>query len=115
MNTRNLKEIMMQANDPGNYHKYLFGMFATDGALQLATTYHCFWFLDMIASYQQVISKEDFQIWTLRKNTDSSAWIIAEDGNGKILVKQEIKYTNFKMEQATVWVEGKVILLSSEH
>ncbi len=90
-------------------------MFATEGALQLAITYRCFWFLDMIASYQQVISKEDFQIWMLRKNADSSAWITAEDGNGKVLVKQEIKYTNFKMEQATVWVEGKVILLSSEH
>jgi len=115
MNTRNSNEAIMQANGPDTYHKYLFGMFATDGAMQLATAFHCFWFLDMVASYQQVISKEDFQIWTLKRNTDSSAWITAEDGNGKILVRQQIKYTNFKMEQATVWVEGKVILLSSEH
>jgi len=115
MNTGNSNETIMQASGSGTYHKYLFGMSATDGVLQLATTYRCFWFLDMVASYQQVISKEDFQIWTLRKNTDSSAWIIAEDGNGKVLISQEIKYTNFKMEQATVWVEGKVILLSSEH
>src|SRR5437899_1539193 len=99
MNTRNSNQTTMQAHDPGTYHKYLFGMLATDGALQLATTYCCFWFLDMVASYQQVISKEDFQIWTLIKNTDSSAWITAEDGNGKILVRQKIKYTNFKMEQ----------------
>ena len=115
MNTWNSNEIIMQANSPDTYHKYLFGMFATDGAMQLATTFHCFWFLDMVASYQHLLNKENLQMWMLRKNTDSSAWVIAKDGNGKVLVKQKIKYTNLKVEQATVWVEDNVILLSSEH
>ena len=105
----------MQFSGTGTYQKLLFGMVVTDSAMQLATTYQCFWFLDMVAAYQHMLKKEDFQIWMLRKNADSSAWVIAEDGNGKALMKQEIKYTNFRMEQATVWVEGNVILLSSEH
>src|SRR4051812_24886197 len=113
MNTTTSKETFRQLNASETYHKYLFEMVATDGAMQLATTCQCFWFLDMVAAYQQLLKKEDFQIWMLRKNADSSAWVIAEDGNGKVLVKQEIRYTNFKTEQATVWVEGNVILLSS--
>jgi len=115
MNTTTSNETIAQVNGSETYHRYLFGMVATNGAMELATTYQCFWFLDMVASYQHLIKKEDFQIWKLRKNADSSAWVIAEDGNGTVLVKQEIKYTNFKTEQVTVWVEGNVILLSSEH
>src|SRR3954464_4153237 len=115
MNTSKSNETIMQFSGSDTYQKYLFGMVVTDGAMKLATTYQCFWFLDMVAAYQHLLKKEDFQIWMLRKNADSSAWVIAEDGNGKVLVKQKIRYTNFKMEQATVWVEGNVILLSSEH
>jgi hypothetical protein len=115
MNTSRSNETIMQFDGSGTYHKYLFGMVATNGAMQFATTYQCFWFLDMVASYQHLLKKEDFQIWMLKKNANTSAWVIAEDGNGKVLIKQEIKYTNFRMEQATVWVEGNVILLNNEH
>src|SRR4051812_19754808 len=94
MNTTTSNETIKQINGSDTYQKYLFGMVATDGAMQLATTYQCFWFLDMVAAYQHLLTKENFQIWKLRKNAGSSAWVIAEDGNGKVLVKQKIKYTN---------------------
>lgn len=82
--------------------------------MQFATTYQCFWLLDLVAAYQYQLTKISFQLWTLRKNMDSTAWLIAADINGKILIRQHIKRTDFEVTEATVLVDDKIILLSSK-
>jgi len=114
MYTIKTNEPLLQFNSSKSYHRYLFGMVITDAVMEFATTHQCFWLFDMVASYQYQLHKDTFQVWTLKKQTDSSAWIVAEDSNGKILIKQQIKRTHFEVNQATVLVDGKVIMLSSE-
>lgn len=96
------------------YHRYMLGLLLTSGAKAMADTFECYWFIDVIASYQPKM-KDDFQVWTLTKNIDRSADVICTDGNDNILKRQHIPYTDFKVGSAVLWVEGNVILLPSEH
>lgn len=88
-----------------NYYKYFLGLIITDGVKELATRFECFWFIDIIASYQKDLKEEGFQSWTLRRK-NQRATITCTNENDKILIKQEIKYRDFKPMKAIVWVEG---------
>ena len=96
------------------YHKYSFGLTITDGALALAERFSCFWFLDIVASYQSHLSNEEFQVWKLTR-VGSSAVITCTDGNDNVLETQKIPFTDFEPDEATVWVEFGTCLLPSEH
>ncbi len=109
-------EEMSSFNGSEHYHKYGFGMLLTDGALAMCETHSCFWWADIICSYQKYLRAEEFQCWTLGRNEDSSAIVLCTDGNNRLLVSQEVPWTDFKPDCATLWVEGNsVILLPSEH
>ena len=90
-------------------------MLYTDGVRALCSEFECYWFLDVIVSYQHQLSHEEFQVWTLQKEGDVSAIVKCSDGNGNELVAQQIPFTDFKASKATVWVEFNVALLPSEH
>lgn len=113
---------MINANDQlreytstDSYYTYLCGLLITDGAKALADQFECYWFLDIIASYQPQLKVEEFQVWTLMKKEDNSAVVSCTDGNDRILKTQEIPWTDFKVDTATIWVEIGVALLPSEH
>lgn len=113
---------MINANDhlkgftgTDNYYEHLLGMVYTDGIQALCEQFECYWLLDLICSYQPQLRKEDFQVWSLGVNDDDSATVICTDGNNNILKTQEIPFTDFKAKEATIWVEGRTILLPSEH
>jgi hypothetical protein len=97
------------------YYEYMCNMLVTNGAKAMADMFQCYWFLDIIASYHYNLKHEEFQVWELRKIQDSSALVICTDGNDRELAKQDIPFTDFKADTATLWVEAEVILLPSEH
>jgi hypothetical protein len=112
----------MNANDQfrdytctDHYYRSLFGMLYTDGIQALCTEFECYWLLDLICSWQPGLKSEDFQVWSIGVNEDESAIVICTDGNDKVLKTQRIPYTDFKAKEATIWVEGNVVLLPSEH
>lgn len=99
------------------YFPYLNGMHLTDGTGALGKKFHCFWFLDVIASYQDDVrlGTEEPQIWKLIKNPDGSADVICTDGNKKELVRQHFEGTDFSEDEATVYVANRIAYLPSEH
>ena len=119
---------MINANDAlhehtcsDNFYKYNFGLVISEGTLSMAQTFSCFWWIDIIASYQGKLSKpESFQVWIL-KRTGSSAVVTCTDGNDKQLISQRIPFTDFEPDVDTLWVEGDgeegnmVCILPSEH
>jgi hypothetical protein len=112
----------MNANDElqnhtstDGYHKYTMGLVITDGAKALADKFKCYWFLDIVASYQKKLKGHEFQVWHLVKYGEYKATVICTDGNDKLLVKQHIPFTDFTANEATVWVGLDCILLPSEH
>jgi hypothetical protein len=113
---------MINANDQlreytctDNYYTYLGGLLITDGVKALADRFECYWFLDIIASYQPQLMEEEFQVWTLKKNEDDSAAVSCTEGDDRVLKIQLISWTDFKPTTVTVWVECSVALLPSEH
>jgi hypothetical protein len=81
----------------------------------------CAWLLDVILSYQGSprIRAEDFQVWKIRA-FKNSAIVAASDGNGRALVAQRIKFTDFPVERLTLWavrneLGGVTVMLPSEY
>jgi hypothetical protein len=110
----NANDFLKEHTCTDNYYRYNFGLVITDGAKALADKFACYWFLDIIASYQPQLKKEEFQVWTL-KRTGSSAIITCTDGNDNVLKTQKISWTDFEPTEATVWLEFGTALLPSEH
>jgi len=111
----------MNANDElsrhtgtDNYYQHNFGLVYTDGIKAFCDRFQCYWFIYVIVSYQPTLKNEEFQVWSLGKNEDSSAVVICTDGDNKVLASQDIPFTDFEADECTVWVECGVILLPSE-
>ena len=110
----NANDSLKEHSSSENYYQYNFGLVITEGARALAEKFSCFWFLDVIASYQGQLKKEEFQVWTLKRK-GSSATITCTNGNDLVLKTQRIPWTDFEPDEATVWVESGTALLPSEH
>ena len=90
----------------------------TDGTKYLAENAECFWMMDAIASHLCEIGTSDWfaQVKVIAK--DSRATMIYDDGNGNEHASQEIPYTDFPLNNITLyacWDGGHwVIMLPSE-
>jgi hypothetical protein len=111
----------MKANDSlkhytctENLYQHRFGITFTDGVRALCDMFECYWFLDIVTSYQPELKGEESQVWELKRHINGTATVICTDGNDKILKQQDIPYTDFKADEATIWVEFDVALLTSE-
>lgn len=108
----------MKANDQlkeyfatEQYHRFTSNLLLTDGAKAMAEKFKCYWFLDIIWSYQipKVLKKCDgFQVWKLKKKADGSAVVRCEDGDKKKIVSQTIPYTDFEANEAELWLKEVV-------
>lgn len=93
----------------------------TDGVKVMAEMCEAFWLVADILACQltQKAKREAFQTWILTLNTEgksSNALLVGENGNGKLIAKLEIPYTDFPLpEGITLFLEDGVLLLPSEH
>ena len=90
----------------------------TDGARYVADTAGGYWLLDVIALVQprnKRIAEEAFQVWKLMVHDDRSATLTCDDGNGTIIYTQHIPFTDFALEEITLYFTDNVILLPSEY
>ena len=98
----------------------------TDGAKHLADkagviSGTAYWLIDILASYQREkpVKEEPFQVWKLRVK-ESEGKITCDDGNGHILVSQDIPFVDFALDEATLYVSsddynGIIVMLPSEY
>lgn len=101
----------------------------TEGVRAIANNAESYWFLDIIASYQNKLKKEGFQVWKLereylytivndvrfvtqRKNCFN---VVCEDGNDNVLIKQYIPFSDFPFDIYTVWYIDDLVLLPVEY
>ncbi len=101
----------------GNYYKHMFGIMYTDGVQYLAESADAYWLIDLVASYQfdMKVKKEEFQVYKLKVNPDKTAIVEISDGNDNIIATQKILYTDFPLDEITLWFSNKVCYLPSEH
>ena len=90
----------------------------TDGAKYVADRAGAHWLLDEIAliqPYDKQVAAEEFQFWKLVVRHDQTATLTCDDGNGKVVYKREIEYTDFPLDEITFYFTNNVIYLPSEH
>jgi hypothetical protein len=49
------------------------------------------------------VAAEEFQVWKLAVRPDRSATLTCDDGNGNIMFTKEIKYTDFPLDEITLY------------
>lgn len=90
----------------------------TDGAKYIAEACDAFWLMDLFASHLPAYKDEGFAVLYL-KVKDGKAVVQIEDGNGKVLKKQKIEYTDFPLDQIVLYCcpqdDQFVLMLPSEY
>ncbi len=90
----------------------------TDGAKYLAEHGEAYWLLDQIAlaQHDKRLAREEFQLWKLIVEQDGdSAVLTCDDGNGLILYREDIEFTDFPLPEVTLYCVNNTILLPSEY
>lgn len=91
----------------------------TDGTKFLADQAQCYWMMDAIASHLAEIGTADWFVLVKTTVKNSKALMVYEDGNGHEYARQQIPYTDFPLEEITLYAcwdgEHWVIMLPSEY
>ena len=90
----------------------------TDGAKYVADRAGAYWLLDEIAfaqKFQARVAAEAFQMWKLRVRPDRKALLTCDDGNGAVVWRKTLEYTDFPLEEITLYYTDRTILLPSEY
>lgn len=97
-------------------YKYILGLKITEGVKFASETAKCWWFADIIASYQhdERIRDQEFQTWILTVENNKGV-VVATDGNKNELIRQDIPYTDFEYSELTYWCVNGIILLAAEY
>ena len=89
----------------------------TDGVKELAEKCEAFWLIDLIISHQchKAANLERFQVWDLKRVKDNAFTIVATDGNHNKVTTQEIPFSDFPYDLATVWLVDGCLMLPCEY
>jgi len=112
-------DIINHAGGTQGYHKYSpFKHFPviTDGVIALAEAAGCYWLLDIIGSYQTANRLDPhFQVWKLVVDQDSNTGIASGYNDTDLAVSQEIPFTDFPLDELTLYLMDGVILIPAEY
>ena len=107
-----------------SYWRHLGPIVMTDGAKYLADHAGCYWLYDIVFSVLPKLRGEGFCAVHLTVNLPNHVGrVVIEDGNERVLYEQRIPYTDFPLDEITLFLEdgevggkpAKVLLLPSEH
>lgn len=83
----------------------------TDGVKYLADKAGAYWLIDAIASYQadkrvkQNKMLQGIQFWKLEVKDGKGVLTCVEDTGRKPVIRQEIEFTDFPLDEVEIWVE----------
>lgn len=94
------------------YKDYVY----TEGVRHLAERAGAYWLMDYILSYQldPKLVVQPFQVWKLVVQDDSGT-VTIEDGNDNKIATLSLNYTDFPLDEITLWLIDKTLLLPSEY
>lgn len=102
------------------YHIHQLGKLSinlTDGCDYVRNEAEAYWLFDAILSHQltSIVNKQKFQVWRLKKQKDDTWSLVCKDGNMNILAKHRIEYSNFLIDEITIWLVNGVAMLPTEY
>ena len=114
-----LKSELKQFTGTSKYYRIDRKTLLTDGTFYLCTQTGAFWLMEVFSSHL-IELKPDEWFAVLRLDVCSySAKVVIENGNSNVLATQEIEYTDFPLNQITLYAcwdsEHWVLMLPSEY
>ena len=113
----NLKAELAQFTGTIDYHKHWLKLIYTDGVKYLVEKAGAYWLLDSIALYQEKCLTDpmlrEIQFWRL-KVQDESGVLTCERDKDDIFLTEEIIYTDFPLDEITLYLENGILCLPSE-
>src|SRR5271169_754414 len=96
-------DTMSQFHGSENWYRHglVRSILFTDGAKYVADTAGAYWLLDEIAlaqKFEPAVQGEEFQVWKLTVQPDSTATLTCEDGNDHTVFTKAIPFTDFPAE-----------------
>lgn len=119
--TKTLKKAdLLQFTGTENWYRHAFvrSVLYTDGAKYVAEAGGAYWLLDEIAFVQKshtALAAEEFQVWKLTVHPAQSGTLTCEDGNGNVILSKPLEYTDFPLDEITLYYTNNAILLPSEY
>jgi hypothetical protein len=119
MSKEEIQNIINHSIGTTAYHKFsaIRGFpVITDGIKAVAEASNCYWLLDVIGSYQ-IDKKLDkaFQVWKLEVNTEENSGVVRGYNDTKLIITQEIPFTDFPITEFKLFLMDGVILLPNEY
>ena len=109
-------EYVGHCNGFEKHYRHWMGRYSySEGVKFVADTCECRWLIDAIISHQNpkmIKACDGFQCWTLKKK-DKGAVLTGGDGN-RVLVTQNIEFTNFPIDEIEFYIENTIIMLPEE-
>ena len=115
---KNANHFFGSSNGSENLYRHSFTHFVyTDGVKSMVQECKAYWLIDLIISHQiyDVVKKEPFQVWDLKKVEGNHFSIVCTDGNHNKVTSQEIPFSDFPYDLATVWLVDGCMLLPTEY
>lgn len=102
------------------YHSHRIGNLKinlTDGCDYLRQEAKAFWLFDALLSHQTQakVKNEPFQVWRLKKQSDDTWLLSCEDGNKNLITEQRIEFSDFPLEEITIWLVDSIAMLPTEY
>jgi hypothetical protein len=112
-----LASLAMHTGSESVFRHWTRRLVYTEGVQHLAEQAGAYWLIDLIASWtlEPKMRDEEFVVWKLSVNADHTALAVAEDGNGNELARQEIEYSDFPLEEISLYLTDNTLLLPSEY
>lgn len=112
MEKKEILEGLNQFYGTAQYYRHLSGFVYTDGVQYLAENARCYWLLDKILFSGKT---EPFQVWILKKFGTQARLTMQEDSNTPFLINELIEFTDFPLDEITLWFIEGVLILPSEY
>jgi hypothetical protein len=91
----------------------------TEGVQYLANNAECYWLLNEIGlanMFSKAVKETTFQVWKLKVNTKTKeAELFLTDDDKALIFIKKIQYTDFPLEEITLWLIDKTLILPSEY
>ena len=92
----------------------------SDGVKTMADLCGAHWLLDIVGSYQPKCQKDamlrEMQVWVLKVDLEKHTAVVeCYRDRDDLAFSQVIEYTDFKLPEMKLWMEGDVLILPSEH
>jgi hypothetical protein len=115
---KNANNLLTEHNGSDEYYQHsLSKLHYTNGVQSACEQFECYWFLDVVLSYQTKKFQEanEFQVWKLVRKNGNQFIAICEDGNDIKILSQEIEFSDFEHDNLTFWLTNSIVILPSEY